>query len=200
MLANGAQRRSAATAIRNVAGAALGVLMTLAPQFVTWKSTFGSWIVNSYGQEFAFTWRHPHLLDILMRNPAQGVVIWLPLLTVGVLGCLRVGVRRVNALALGAAVAWMINLYVISSWWAWASIAQRAAFDSLLPIGLGVGALLTELAGRWQPAVIVVLAALIAWSVPFASIGVPETASRTTLLAAWWHCLRALLRLSGPVI
>jgi hypothetical protein len=193
VLANSALRRSAATAMRSIAGAFLGVLMALLPQFLSWKSMFGSWIVNSYGQEFAFTWRHPHLLDILWRNPAHGLVIWLPLLTVGIWGCLRVAVRRVNAIALAAAVAWVVNLYVISSWWAWASIAQRAAFDSLLPIGLGVGAVLTEFPGRWQPAVVSFLAALIGWSVPFAAIGVPETASGSTLFAAWWHCVRALL-------
>jgi hypothetical protein len=197
VLANSAHRPSAATAMRHIAGAFLGFVIGLVPQFLTWKSTFGSWIVNSYGQEFAFTWRHPHLLDILLRNPAHGLVIWLPLLTVGVLGCVRVAVRRVNAIALGAALAWVINLYVISSWWAWASIAQRAAFDSLLPIGLGVGAVLTEFPGRWQPAVVSVLAALIGWSVPFAAIGVSETASGSTLFAAWWDCLRALLHLAG---
>ena len=195
VLADSARRRSAATAMRNIAGAALGALMAVVPQFLTWKSMFGSWIVNSYGQEFAFTWRHPHLLDIFLRNPAYGLVIWLPLLTVGVLGCLRVAVRRVNAIALAAAVAWVVNLYVISSWWAWASIAQRAAFDSLLPIGLGAGAALTEFPGRWQPAVVSILAALIGWSVPFAAIGVPETVSGSTLFAAWWQCCRALLHL-----
>jgi hypothetical protein len=193
VLSRGALRGRAATSMLNLACAAFGVLAALVPQFVAWKSIFGSWMVNSYEQEFAFTWTHPHLLDIFFGNPSRGLVIWLPLLTIGVLGCLAVAARRLDAVATAAAVAWTINLYIISAWWAWELVAQRATFDFLLPIALGVGAVLSAFPGRWQPAVEFVLAALVVWSIPFAAIGVPEAVSGSTLFAAWLHCLRALL-------
>ncbi len=192
VLSNGALRRPVATSI-NLACAVLGGLAALAPQLVAWKSIFGSWIVNSYEQEFAFTWAHPHLQEIFLGNPSRGLVIWLPLLAVGMLGCLGLAARRVDPVALAAAVAWTINVYIISSWWAWEQVAQRATFDFLLPIGLGVGAVLGVVPDRWRPAVESVLVVLMVWSVPFAAMGVPEAASRSTLFAAWSHCVRALL-------
>jgi hypothetical protein len=193
VLANGRPRRTATAALLDLGSAALGGVTMLMPQLAAWKAVFGAWMVNSYEQEFAFTWRHPHLLDILFRSPSRGLVIWLPLLTVGLVGCLTVAVRRGNALALAAAVAWTINLCIISAWWAWASIAQRSAFDCLLPLGLGVGAALTALPRRWQSAVISLLAMLVVWNVPFAAIGVPEIVPGHTLCDGWLQCLRALL-------
>ena len=141
--------RRAAALIRYLPYAALGFVFAIAPQLVTWKSMFGSWIANSYQREFAFTWRGPHLLDILFRSVSHGLVIWLPVLAIGILGCLAVAAERANVVAMAASLAWLINIYIISSWWAWEAIAQRAAFDFLLPIGLGMGALLTLPRGGW---------------------------------------------------
>ena len=192
VLSSGYLRR-ATSSILSMAYATLGFLLACTPQLVTWKLMFGSWIANSYEREFAFSWRHPHLLDIFFRSPSHGLVIWLPVLAIGILSCLAVAAARADVVALAAAVAWLINIYIISSWWAWDSVAQRATFDFLLPVGLGMGGGITLLRGRWPRSVVPIVALFVFWNVPFAAIGVAETVTGATLFATWWHGLRTLL-------
>jgi len=193
VLSNSGLRGTLTTAVLNVASAALGFAVAWLPQLAAWKAMFGSWMVNSYQREFEFTWMHPHILDILLRDPARGLVIWLPVLGIGVCGCLAYAAWRVNLVALAAGVAWLINLYIISAWWAWGSVAQRATFDFLLPVAVGLAAALTAFRDRGQLILIAVIAILVAWSVPFAAIGVPETMAGGTLVSSWLECLKALL-------
>ncbi|MEP7304811.1 MAG: hypothetical protein ABJA98_04765 [Acidobacteriota bacterium] len=193
VLSNSSLRGTLRTAVLNVASATLGFVVAWLPQLAAWKAMFGSWLVNSYQQELEFTWTHPHVRDMLFRDPARGLAIWLPVLGIGVFGCLAYAAWRVNAVALAAVVAWLINFYIISAWWAWSSVAQRATFDFLLPVAVGLGAGLTAFRDRRQVALIAALAMLIAWSVPFAAIGVPEEVSYGTLASAWLECMKALL-------
>ena len=58
----------------DLGAAAAGGLTMLMPQLIAWRSMYGAWMVNSYEQEIAFTWQHPHLLDILWRTPSRGLV------------------------------------------------------------------------------------------------------------------------------
>jgi hypothetical protein len=193
VLAHGTPRRMPSACLLDLSCAAIGFLVAWLPQLAAWKAMFGSWIVNSYQREFAFAWMHPHILDVLVRDPTHGLALWLPLLGIGMLGCAVLALRRGDVVALSAVVAWVLNLYVISAWWAWDSVAQRSTFDFLLPIGLGAGAALTAVRGKLQSAVCGGLALLVVWSVPFAAIGVPDTLAAGTMASSWLECVKALL-------
>jgi hypothetical protein len=180
--------------IRHAASAVAGVFAVFLPQLLTWRIVFGEWVVNSYQREFAFDFRHPHLLDVLLAESAHGLLIWLPVLGIGMAGCLAIGIRRRDGVALAAFAAWTLNFYIISSWWDWIALAQRGTFDVLLPVALGLGALLHWVSERRQPALATALViVLAAWSIPFAAMGVPWGVEPRNVAAAWLHCVRTLI-------
>lgn len=177
--------------LASVAGGGLTIFI---PQLLVWKALFGSWAVNSYGREFAFNWRHPHLFEVLVGSPSAGLLIWVPILAIGITGCLSLAARRRDIVAGAAGVAWLIHVYVISAWWAWDLLASRATFDLLLPIALGLGWVLASSSmRRYGTLVASGLAILVVWNLPFAALGVPLSLHPSMLLAAWAECVRTLL-------
>jgi hypothetical protein len=176
---------------RRLGSAAIGFLVLLTLQLLAWKAVFGAWFVNSYERELAFAWRHPHLWEAA-TDPVRGFFIWLPMLVLGVAGCLGLAWSHRDPVALAAAASWMANVYVISAWWAWDSVAPRATFDMLLPVCLGLGWVLS-IAGRWRPAVVALLVAMVAWSVPFAVMGRQLPGGSKSLAAVWLRDCRLFL-------
>ncbi|MEQ1575966.1 MAG: hypothetical protein ABL993_17155, partial [Vicinamibacterales bacterium] len=193
VLSTSASPRTIRACVLGSVCAALGAAALLGPQLVIWRIRSGEWIVNSYGQEATnFNWSQPHLLDVLYRDPMHGLLVWMPALTVGIVGCFALAARRRDPVVLAAGLAWVMHLYVICAWWGWEGITQRAISDVLLPIALGFGAALTLARGRWRLAVGAAAVALIAWNVPFvAAVDVPRITA--PVFSGWLEGLRQLL-------
>jgi hypothetical protein len=180
--------------LRRVSWTAAGALLMLVPQLLVWRAIFGSWLVNSYAQEFAFSWLDPHLVEVLF-NPTTGLSIWLPILALGLSGCLALAWQRRDAVAFVAAVAWTANLYVNASWWAWDLVVRRATFDILLPVALGIGWGLSVVPTRWRALALIACAALVLWSAPLSVMGGLRLRADRSVFMAWRDSTATLLHL-----
>jgi hypothetical protein len=162
-----------------------GLVVGFLPQLLAWKWTMGMWAANSYSAETSFSWFKPHLIPILSL-----LLKWLPVLILGIGGCLILAWRRNDPLVLSSAIGTLLSIYVSASWWAW-SIAERTSFDNLATIALGLGWAFSNCArfSRWCPWVGAAL--LMLWNVPFAIKDCGGEPSE--LLLCWSRALRLLL-------
>jgi hypothetical protein len=113
--------------------AAAAALLLLLPQFVLYKWTTGSWIVNSYqllSNRFAFG--SPHVAAVLFSTQ-KGLFFWSPLLLLASVGGF-VARGRTRRLVLAAAVIFVLQTYIVASWSDWqlgGSYGHRAFTDGL---------------------------------------------------------------------
>jgi hypothetical protein len=182
--------------LKRVGWTFIGGLLVIAPQLLVWRTMFGAWLVNSYEDEFAFSWLDPHLFTVLF-NPAIGLSIWVPILAVGLAGCCALAWQRRDAVALAAAVAWMANLYVNAAWWAWDVVVRRATFDMLFPVALGIGWVVSAVPGKWRALAVIAGGALILWSVPLSAIGGMRLPMDRSVFVAWRESAAVLLHLAS---
>lgn len=141
----------AATARLGVLGA--GAVFGFLPQLIVWRVVFGEWVVlNPYGLTGAgrFDLRSPHLLDVLFATD-RGLLPWMPLSVLCLLGLLGPLLRRHPALARVVGAQFLVQLYIVGSWSSWSG---GAAFGPRLLVGLlpGLGLGLAALYGRWARA------------------------------------------------
>ena len=151
-------------------------------QAAYWKYATGEWFVYSY-QEQGFSWRHPHLSDVLFSARA-GWLVYTPMMVFAVLGLLLL--RRVNPVSAGGkdlqrSAAFpassvplgpgaglipycLLALYITAAWdiwWYGGSLGQRAMVQSYPLWAFPLGAFLTWVSERnWRRWVFVPLAAL----------------------------------------
>jgi len=139
------------------------------PQLLVWRVAFGSWLTNSYSTEPKLDLLATHLVEVLTNPPISGLSVWLPGLSIGVVGCFALAYRRRDVIAFASGLAWLAHLYVISCWHAWSTLVERCPFDFNFPICLGFGCFLST-AGRRSPrAALIALSLLVAWNVPLAA-------------------------------
>ena len=137
------QRRAALTL------AAIVGISVLLPQFVLYKWTTGSWIVNSYqllNNRFAFG--SPQLAAVLF-SPQKGLFFWSPLLLLAVVGAF-VARGWARGLVAAAAIVFGLQAYIVASWSDWqlgGSYGSRAFTD-----GLGLAAPLVAACFEWAAA------------------------------------------------
>jgi hypothetical protein len=137
------QRRATLTLAALVA---IGVLL---PQFVLYKWTTGSWIVNSYqllNNRFAF--ESPHLASVLFSTQ-KGLFFWSPVLLLAVVGAF-VARGWARGLVAAAAIVFGLQAYIVASWSDWqlgGSYGSRAFTD-----GLGLAAPLVAACFEWAAA------------------------------------------------
>lgn len=171
-----------------------GFCIMFAPQLAAWKAIFGSWVTNSYQREYSFQWLQPALRESFF-DPATGLTLWLPALSVGIAGCLALAIRRRDLIAGAAGLAWLANLYVTTCWWAWKAIIHRSPFDMLFPLCLGFGFTISYCWARWPRISLAIALLLVAWNIPLAVLPGASTAAGQWGVAAWWQGLAVLLRL-----
>ena len=87
-------------------------------QLIAWKVIYGSYFVNTYGEnEEGFNLDSPAWLEVLF-SPNHGLFYWHPLLLVGCIGFLFFAVNK-----MGVIVAWVVSFfftYIVNSlWWCW---------------------------------------------------------------------------------
>ena len=129
--------------------AAIVGISVLLPQFVLYKWTTGSWIVNSYqllNNRFAFG--SPQLAAVLF-SPQKGLFFWSPLLLLAVVGAF-VARGWARGLVAAAAIVFGLQAYIVASWSDWqlgGSYGSRAFTD-----GLGLAAPLVAACFEWAAA------------------------------------------------
>lgn len=139
-----ARARAAALAVRwrELATIAAAGLLTIAPQLAIYEKATGRMLVSSYG-ELTFDFASPHLWGVLF-SVQKGLFFWSPLLLAGVAGYF-VRHRAARAYALGAAVVFAGDAYLIASWWDWqfgASYGHRGFVDLLPLFAVGLAAVI----------------------------------------------------------
>jgi len=137
------------------------------PQLCYWKFATGDWIYYSYGEERLFL-ESPHILKSLFAY-RNGWLLYSPLMVFALIGVFFLR-RQAQKWSLGLTVFFILNIYLISSWWCWwygGAFGGRAYVDSYPLLAIALAALLTTiLSGRRakiaRPILIVVGLAIIA--------------------------------------
>ncbi|MFT6443044.1 MAG: hypothetical protein ACJASM_002602 [Salibacteraceae bacterium] len=93
-----------------------GALLIIFNLFLIWKWESGSWLVWSYGGE-GFTFLSPHIIASLFSFRV-GLFVHTPILILSIVGL--VYLYKSNTFqAFWWALYFIVNCWVISSWWAW---------------------------------------------------------------------------------
>lgn len=115
-----------------------GFLMLL-PQLLFWKIFMGSWLYFSYTNE-GFFWGDPKIWEVLFSY-RKGWLIYTPVMIFSLIGIFYMK-KYVLEFRFGLILFFILNLYVISSWWCWwygGSFGMRALIETypllLLPFG-----------------------------------------------------------------
>ncbi len=126
---------------------AAGALAGLAPQLITWKLMFGSFLGTPYNRQLM--WLEPGLPDILFSS-YHGLYFYAPVLAIATVGFLPL-YQRDRALALKALLAFAAYVYVSScniAWWGGASFGARYPLAGLPLLVLPLAALLARVRRR----------------------------------------------------
>lgn len=94
------------------------------PQFLIYQWQFGSFFDIPYLEEGAaegyggsFNWTNPQILNVLFSG-FHGLFAWHPLLLLSIVGLILVS-RRFPQLVIILLTAFVLQLYLIASWWCW---------------------------------------------------------------------------------
>lgn len=99
-------------------------------QLAYWKFVTGEWLVYSYENQ-GFSWRHPHILDVLFSYRA-GWLIYSPILLFAIIGLFFLP-KRTPTLYFAIFTYFLTNLYIVSAWdiwWYGGSLGMRALVQS----------------------------------------------------------------------
>ena len=108
----------------------LGVLLfilPLLPQCIYWKIQSGSFFFFSYGSSEGFFWKDPQVINVLFSY-RKGWLVYSPLMFLSLFGFFLL-FKRKKEMFFGILFYFLINLYLISTWWDWAfggSFGMRA--------------------------------------------------------------------------
>lgn len=114
----------------------LGFVLILSVLFAVWKWETDSWILWSYSGE-GFNFFHPKLWDTLFSYRI-GLFIHAPILLFIILGLMYM-YRRQSYLFVWYGIYFLINTWVIASWWCWdyeSGFGHRAFVEHLPILGL----------------------------------------------------------------
>ncbi len=94
-----------------------GILLGLVPQLFAWNEIFGSVVVDSY-RGYSFTYKYePKILQVLFSTK-HGLISWHPVILLCLTG-LFLSIRKHARIAVPFIVAFLLQLYIISSWYYW---------------------------------------------------------------------------------
>jgi hypothetical protein len=99
----------------------------LFPQLLYWKIQSGQWLFFSYGSSEHFFWTDPKLFNVLFSY-RKGWLVYSPLMVLSVFGSILL-FKKNKELFWGVVIYFLMNLYLISTWWDWAfggSFGMRA--------------------------------------------------------------------------
>jgi hypothetical protein len=140
---------------------AAGAIAGFAPQLVTWKLMFGSFLGTPYSRQLF--WLQPGLPDLLFSS-YHGLYFYAPLLLIATIGFVPF-LRRDRRTALPLLLAFAATVYAAScniAWWGGASFGARYLLGTLPWLALTLAVLLA--AFRWRALLYIIMAACIAWT------------------------------------
>lgn len=180
----------------------MGGLLLTVPQFLYWKKTTGSFLLNTYSDEsFTYLFR-PKFYEVLFSD-AKGYFILTPLMFFAVLGFLFVWSQEVKKYAWSVVAVFCYELFVTAAWWCWwfgGVFSIRTFLDVTAYMVLPLGALLQRICnaeGKYRIFIKCIYFVLIVWmvlvNIAFIKGGctgiINETASN------WWELKSALFQL-----
>jgi hypothetical protein len=94
-------------------------LLVFAPQLAVWQHLYGTWAVSPYFEDHipAFQWLHPQLGGVLVST-FHGLFTWHPIYLFALCG-LAVVAQQDRRLAILLAALLLLEVYIVSAWWAW---------------------------------------------------------------------------------
>jgi hypothetical protein len=115
-----------------------------------WHHLYGTWIVNTYAYAGVkwnrFDWSAPHMLDVFISSD-RGMFVWSPILLFALIGVWWL--RSVQPrLTIFMSILFLIQLYVVSSWWFWSgavAFGPRFWTNMVALFTLGLAALLAHM-------------------------------------------------------
>ena len=138
----------------------------LLPQLVSWKYSFGGWIVSSYGaQGEGFNFAYPHLLSVLF-GLESGFLFWAPILGLAILGWPFT--KEGGEWKFAILVCSLLQLWIVASWHMWTfggSFGHRAFVETYslwaFPLAGALGWIFQK---RWGWMVLLFCLAALAWN------------------------------------
>jgi len=100
------------------------------PQLLYWKYVTGNFFYYSYGEE-SFFWMQPKFGKVLFSF-RKGWLLYTPLMIIAIIGFRKLYQTQKQLFA-GIFLLFLLNLYIISSWWCWwygGSFGHRAFIES----------------------------------------------------------------------
>ena len=147
-------------------------LTLLSAQLIAYFTQYGTVINSPYMIEgssstsgSSFNWFTPALLDVLFSGH-RGLFIWHPLTLISITGLILLG-RRNMTVAITAAVALFLQIYLVAAWHCWwqgASLGSRMLSCSTLIFALGLAAVWDRLRNRLVAAPVILTLFFIAWN------------------------------------
>jgi hypothetical protein len=121
-------------------------LAVIFPQLYLWKTTTGSWIFNSYGENEYFYWSEPAIIQGLFGF-CKGWFIYTPMMFLAILGFFYVK-KYAPQFFLPLMIYTPLNIYIVLSWWSWwygGSFGHRAFVESAAPLSLCLAAFIAQI-------------------------------------------------------
>jgi hypothetical protein len=167
------RRRAAVAAMLTIAA------LLVAPQAMIYRYATGRWVVSSYDQLGGFTFGSPHVWGVLV-SVQKGLFFWSPALLMAVAGTV-VATGVALRFRLAAVAVFLLNTYVIASWFDWqfgGSFGHRGFTDGLPLAAMFLAAFYDWAAHRPRVAPLVVIVAVLC-----------VTLSIVQMLQYWLHVL-----------
>lgn len=125
---------------KNILLIVLMSFVVIFPQLLFWKLNTGDWLFYSYGKE-GFFFDHPQIWRGLFSY-RKGWLLYTPIMLFGVAGLFFLR-QRFKAFGLAIPLFFVLNIYVIFSWWDWTyggSFGSRPLIDSYAMMGIAMAA------------------------------------------------------------
>ncbi len=114
------------------------------PQLLYWKMQSGQWFFFSYGSNEHFYFNDPQFFNVLFSY-RKGWLLYTPLMLLSLIGFLFL-YKKNKALFYSTSIYFLLNLYIISSWWDWTyggSFGCRALVQTYAVLVIPMGYFIT---------------------------------------------------------
>ncbi len=112
------------------------------PQFLYWKSITGHFIYFSYGTDERFFFAAPKIFKLFFSF-RKGWLLYTPVMIFALLGFFFMFKNDTKKYALGTILFFIVNIYVVSSWWCWwygGSFVMRALIETYAVLAIPMAA------------------------------------------------------------
>ena len=122
----------------------IAFILVWVPQFIYWYKVSGRIFYFSYEEvDSAFYFLNPQVFNILFSFK-KGWYIYTPIMLLATIGIYFL-IKRKNPFAIGTSIYFIVNLYILSSWWSWwfgGGYGNRAFIDGYGIMAFPLAALL----------------------------------------------------------